>query len=176
VRRANLRALPDSTLRATCAPRICASRTAVPRCRAAAKELLSLPLYPELTEEEIDTSFAPSAGTSNVMNEREYASMHAEEESHWWYAGMRSIVLSLLPPDAFPAEARFLTPVAAPATTFVGLRDNYHARTVGLDFHPRLCLSAGRAGARGWYAEMRPNSPFSPDVRLGYSSRCFVTS
>jgi len=79
------------------------------------------------------------------MNEKEYARMYSEEENHWWYAGMRSIVLSLLPPAAVSGQSRVLDAGCGTGYNLRWLRDNYYARTTGLDLYSRaLAFSQAR--------------------------------
>jgi len=79
------------------------------------------------------------------MNEQEYAHMYSEEEKHWWYAGMRSIVLSLLPPAAVSEQSRVLDAGCGTGYNLRWLRESYHARTTGLDLYsPALAFSRTR--------------------------------
>jgi SAM-dependent methyltransferase len=67
------------------------------------------------------------------MNDEEYLHMYAEEEHHWWYAGMREIVLSLLPP-ASVAPGRFVLDVGCgTGYTLSWLKARYAVRPMGID-------------------------------------------
>ncbi len=78
------------------------------------------------------------------MNEREYLHMYSEEESHWWYSGMRSIVLALLPPASVQAQGLLLDAGCGTGYNLLWLRDRYGARAVGLDLYA-LALTLSRA-------------------------------
>ncbi len=68
------------------------------------------------------------------MEEKEYFHMYEQEQSHWWYAGMRAIVLSLLPPDDLPANALVLDAGCGTGYNLGWFRKHYGARVVGVDF------------------------------------------
>jgi hypothetical protein len=42
------------------------------------------------------------------MKENEYLHMFEEEEHHWWYAGMRAVIHSLVLPASLPEHPRLL--------------------------------------------------------------------
>jgi SAM-dependent methyltransferase len=68
------------------------------------------------------------------MDEMEYVHMFEEEESHWWYVGMRTIVLSLLPPDSLPANPIVLDAGCGTGFNLEWLKQNYNARVTGFDY------------------------------------------
>lgn len=68
------------------------------------------------------------------MNDKEYLHMFEEEESHWWYAGMRAVVLSLLPPAVVPVNSLVLDAGCGTGYNMGWLRRNYGARVAGIDF------------------------------------------
>jgi SAM-dependent methyltransferase len=79
------------------------------------------------------------------MRENDYLHMYSEEESHWWFDGMRSIVLSLLPPSALPRESRVLDAGCGTGYNLGWLRDLYGAHAVGLDCYAKaLALTRAR--------------------------------
>lgn len=79
------------------------------------------------------------------MDEREYLHMYEQEASHWWYAGMRAIILSLLPVSALPLSPRVLDAGCGTGYTMGWLRDCYGARVAGVDSHPcGLAFCRGR--------------------------------
>jgi SAM-dependent methyltransferase len=68
------------------------------------------------------------------MDKMEYVHMFEEEESHWWYIGMRTIVLSLLPPASLPANPRVLDAGCGTGFNLEWLEQNYNARVTGFDY------------------------------------------
>ncbi len=78
------------------------------------------------------------------MDEREYLHMYEEEACHWWYAGMRAIVFSLMPPASVPVNPRVLDAGCGTGFTMGWLRDSYRARVSGVDSH-----ASGLAFCRG---------------------------
>ena len=67
------------------------------------------------------------------MNDEEYLHMHAEEEHHWWYAGMREIVLALLPPASVPSDKLVLDVGCGTGYNLSWLKARYAARPIGID-------------------------------------------
>ena len=67
------------------------------------------------------------------MDDREYLHMYREEESHWWYQGMRSIVRALLPPESLPRNPAILDAGCGTGFAMGWLRQQYHGRLVGVD-------------------------------------------
>jgi len=74
------------------------------------------------------------------MNPAEYLHMFREEEKHWWYAGMRHIVLSILRPSMLPGNPRVLDAGCGTGYTMGWLRQYYAAGVTGVD-----CSSYGLA-------------------------------
>jgi SAM-dependent methyltransferase len=68
------------------------------------------------------------------MDAMEYVHMFEEEENHWWYIGMRNIVLSLLPPDALPANPRALDAGCGTGFNLGWLKQKYNANITGFDY------------------------------------------
>jgi SAM-dependent methyltransferase len=68
------------------------------------------------------------------MRERDYAAMFVEEETHWWYAGMRAVVDSLLPPASLPTAPRTLDAGCGTGYNAIWLRLHYGAQVTGLDY------------------------------------------
>jgi SAM-dependent methyltransferase len=71
------------------------------------------------------------------MNDEEYLHMHAEEEIHWWYAGMREIVLSLLPPASAPRGRPVLDVGCGTGYNLSWLKAKYAAWPIGIDISSR---------------------------------------
>lgn len=80
------------------------------------------------------------------MDEREYLHMYEEEECHWWYVGMRAIVLSLLPQAALPRDPRVLDAGCGTGFTMSWLRRHYGALVTGIDCHPTGLAFCRRRG------------------------------
>jgi SAM-dependent methyltransferase len=68
------------------------------------------------------------------MDEKEYLHMYEEEEQHWWYVGMRAIVLSLLPPAALRANPLVLDAGCGTGYNMGWLKRHYSARVIGIDY------------------------------------------
>ncbi len=80
------------------------------------------------------------------MDDQEYLHMFEEEEQHWWYEGMRAIVLSLLPPDTLPANPLTLDAGCGTGYNMGWMRKHYGARVTGIDYSPLglgFCLRRG---------------------------------
>jgi SAM-dependent methyltransferase len=67
------------------------------------------------------------------MNEEEYLHMYAEEEHHWWYAGMREIALSLLPPASVTPGRQVLDVGCGTGYNLSWLKAKYRVCPVGID-------------------------------------------
>jgi SAM-dependent methyltransferase len=67
------------------------------------------------------------------MNAQEYLHMYHEEERHWWYVGMRSIALSVLPAFSVPRQSRILDVGCGTGYNLGWLRDHYQAGVAGVD-------------------------------------------
>jgi SAM-dependent methyltransferase len=82
------------------------------------------------------------------MNPAEYAHMYREEERHWWYLGMRRIVLSILQPALLPEFPRVLDAGCGTGFNLGWLRQHYGARVTGVDVSPHgLSFSRSRGEA-----------------------------
>lgn len=68
------------------------------------------------------------------MRERDYAAMFVEEETHWWYVGMRALLDSLLPPASLPTAPRTLDAGCGTGYNAIWLRRRYGAQVTGLDY------------------------------------------
>src|SRR5688572_22617371 len=68
------------------------------------------------------------------MREQDYAAMSVEEETHWWYVGMRAVVDSLMPPASLPAAPRTLDAGCGTGYNAIWLRRHYGAQVTGLDY------------------------------------------
>ena len=68
------------------------------------------------------------------MDTIEYLHMYEEEENHWWYEGMRAIVLSLLPPASLPDRALVLDAGCGTGFNMNWFRRHYGAVTIGFDY------------------------------------------
>lgn len=98
------------------------------------------------------------------MEEREYLHMYEEEERHWWYVGMRAIVLSLLPPGSLPENPLLLDAGCGTGYNMGWLRQHYGARVTGLEYSPcglEFCL---RRGERGVVRADAASLPLSQDA------------
>ena len=97
------------------------------------------------------------------MNPAEYAHMYREEERHWWYLGMRSIVLSILQPALLPEPPRVLDAGCGTGFNLGWLRRQYGANVTGIDIYPdglRFSQSRGESNlVRGDVSEL----PFRPE-------------
>lgn len=82
------------------------------------------------------------------MEKPEYLHMYEEEGVHWWYAGMRMIALSLLPPASFPAGARVLDAGCGTGYNLSWLRRHYGAAVTGFDFSPHALNFCRMRGER----------------------------
>ncbi len=71
------------------------------------------------------------------MDEQEYLYMYREEERHWWYVGMREIVLSIAPPSILPPHPRVLDAGCGTGYSMGWFRRQYGASVAGIDSHPR---------------------------------------
>jgi SAM-dependent methyltransferase len=70
------------------------------------------------------------------MEPQEYLHMYEEEECHWWYEGMRSIVHSLLPTDSLPANPLVLDAGCGSGYNMGWLKRHYGAVVTGIDLSP----------------------------------------
>jgi len=74
--------------------------------------------------------------------------MYEEEERHWWYAGMRAIVLSLLPPISVPANSMVLDEGCGTGYNMGWLKQHYGAIVTGLDLSRHALNFCRRRGER----------------------------
>ena len=68
----------------------------LPQTERLADEILSLPIYPELSDDDVDYVARQVRAFSAIMEREQYAIMARREERHWWYAGMRRVALAVL--------------------------------------------------------------------------------
>ena len=80
------------------------------------------------------------------MEEQEYRHMYEEEEQHWWYVGMRSIVLSLLPPASVPSNSLVLDAGCGSGYNMGWLKRNYRSAITGIDLSARALDFCRRRG------------------------------
>jgi SAM-dependent methyltransferase len=82
------------------------------------------------------------------MDKKEFLHMYEEEERHWWYVGMRSIVLSILPPSSLPTNPLILDAGCGAGFNMAWLRQQYNAEVIGFDYSPHgldLCHRRGES-------------------------------
>jgi SAM-dependent methyltransferase len=70
------------------------------------------------------------------MDQQEFVHMYEEEERHWWYVGMRKIVLSFLPPSSLPANPLVLDAGCGSGFNLGWFRRCYGAAVIGFDYSP----------------------------------------
>jgi len=99
------------------------------------------------------------------MDEKEYLHMYQEEEHHWWYVGMRAIVLSLLPPDSLPAHPVVLDAGCGTGYNMGWLRRHYGAVVTGIDYFQQ---ALGFCRCRGEYALVRADAAAIPFSRNSF--------
>ncbi len=80
------------------------------------------------------------------MENQEYLHMYEEEECHWWYKGMRSIVLALLPPASLPPHPLVLDAGCGTGFNLGWIRRNYEAGVIGFDYSPHSLDFCRRRG------------------------------
>jgi SAM-dependent methyltransferase len=98
------------------------------------------------------------------MNPKEYLHMYEEEERHWWYVGMRAIVLALLPPDCLPANPLILDAGCGTGFNMGWFRQHYNARVTGIDYYPQALDFCRRRGEHALARADAESLPFSADV------------
>jgi ubiquinone/menaquinone biosynthesis C-methylase UbiE len=98
------------------------------------------------------------------MEDKEYLHMYAEEECHWWYVGMRSIVLSLLPPAFLPMNPLVLDAGCGTGFNMEWLRQQYGASVIGFDYSPHGLDFCRRRGERVLARADAASLPFSNNV------------
>jgi SAM-dependent methyltransferase len=70
------------------------------------------------------------------MDQKEFLHMYEEEERHWWYVGMREIMLSFLPPFSLPANPLILDAGCGSGFNIGWFRRHYGATVIAFDFSP----------------------------------------
>lgn len=90
--------------------------------------------------------------------------MYEEEERHWWYVGMRTIVLSLLAPDALPADPLVLDAGCGTGYNMGWLRRHYGARVTGIDCSPLGLAFCLRRGERSLSRADAASLPFQGSI------------
>jgi SAM-dependent methyltransferase len=98
------------------------------------------------------------------MKEQEYPYMFEEEEHHWWYAGMRAIALSLLPPEDLPKGAHVLDAGCGTGYNVGWLERHYGAVVTGFDFSPHALNFCRMRGAPSLVRADAVSLPFSSDT------------
>ena len=98
------------------------------------------------------------------MEEQEYLHMFEEEECHWWYAGMRSIVLSLLPPASLKTNPFVLDAGCGTGFNMEWLRRQYGAGVIGFDYSPYGLDFCRRRGERGLARADAASLPYAQNV------------
>jgi SAM-dependent methyltransferase len=99
-----------------------------------------------------------------IMEEREFLHMYEEEERHWWYIGMRSIVLSLLPPASFAINPLVLDAGCGSGFNIDWLRRQYGARVIGFDYSPYSLEFCSRRAERDLVRADAASLPFTQNV------------
>ena len=97
------------------------------------------------------------------MDKKEFLHMYEEEERHWWYVGMRTIVLSILPPSSLPASPLVLDAGCGAGFNMAWLRQQYNAKVIGFDYSPHGLDLCRRRGERYLARADAAALPF-PDV------------
>jgi SAM-dependent methyltransferase len=95
------------------------------------------------------------------MDEREYQYMYEEEELHWWYVGMRAIVLSLLPPSSLSVRPLALDAGCGSGYNMGWLRRCYGAGVTGIDRSLRALDLCRRRGEHTLVRADAASLPFS---------------
>jgi SAM-dependent methyltransferase len=98
------------------------------------------------------------------MEDKEYLHMYEEEERHWWYMGMRSIVLSLLPSASLPINPLVLDAGCGTGFNMDWLRRQYSARVIGFDYSPHSMDFCRRRGEHVLARADAASLPFSNNV------------
>jgi SAM-dependent methyltransferase len=89
--------------------------------------------------------------------------MYEEEERHWWYVGMRAIVLALLPPDSVPANPLVLDAGCGTGYNMEWLRRQYGAAVVGFDYYAQALAFCRRRGQQALAQADAAALPFPRD-------------
>lgn len=98
------------------------------------------------------------------MKENEYLHMFEEEEGHWWYAGMRAIIRSLVPPASLPENPRMLDAGCGTGYAMEWFRTHYGAVITGLDYYPQGLVFCRRRGEHDLVQADAARLPFTKDT------------
>ena len=98
------------------------------------------------------------------MKENEYLHMFEEEEDHWWYAGMREVIRSLVPPASLPENPRMLDAGCGTGYSMGWFRVHYDARITGFDYYPQGLAYCRRRGERELVQADAARLPFTKDT------------
>jgi ubiquinone/menaquinone biosynthesis C-methylase UbiE len=98
------------------------------------------------------------------MEDKEYLHMYEEEECHWWYVGMRSIVRTLLPPASLPMNPLVLDAGCGTGYNMEWLRRQYSADVIGFDYSPHGLDFCRRRGEHILTRADAASLPYSNDV------------
>lgn len=83
------------------------------------------------------------------MRDAEYTHMYEQEQTHWWYVGMREITRALLQPGAVLPGARALDAGCGTGFFLSWLRETYGVRTAGVDLYSAALAGSRRRGENG---------------------------
>jgi SAM-dependent methyltransferase len=98
------------------------------------------------------------------MDKQEYLHMYQEEEEHWWYAGMRSITLSILSAPMIHPNARILDVGCGTGFNVSWLRSQYGSQVTGIDYNAAGLEFCRRRGERMLIQGNAVALPFEPDL------------
>lgn len=98
------------------------------------------------------------------MDESEYLHMYEEEERHWWYVGMRAIVLSLLRSVSLPAGTRVLDAGCGTGYNLGWFRRHFGADVTGIDYFRQGLDFCRRRGERSLVRGDAASLPFSGEA------------
>ncbi len=90
--------------------------------------------------------------------------MFEQEESHWWYVGMRAVSLSLLPPAAVSLNSLVLDAGCGTGFNMGWLRRNYGARVAGIDYSLGALAFCRRRGEQSLAQADAASLPFPAGV------------
>ena len=137
---------------------------ALPQTERLADEILSLPIYPELSEADVDY-VVDQVALARVMEREQYAIMARREERHWWYAGMRRVALAVLD-RALAGRTR----TAHPGRWLRHRRDHHRAAALRRGRRRRPGLGSAGAGARPRPARAGAGVDRAPALRAAAAS------
>ena len=98
------------------------------------------------------------------MKENEYLHMYREEEDHWWYAGMRAVTRSLVPPASLPENPRMLDAGCGTGYAMGWFRAHYGAVITGIDYYPQGLSLCRQRGERDLVQADAARLPFMKDT------------